>query len=311
MVKAKEIINGTPVPASEMGRVQATATSGYQRGNTTFLSKADAGQSSQNIAQYKALLGTIADVLFVISKDGHIRSTQFSEHHEYALAEGALTGKSLRELLPAQLAQQATYHLEKALRTGQMHSFTGQLLLFGKPRDFQASVLACGPAEVLAAVRDITDRKYLEKEVIEISHREQMRIGQDLHDGLGQHLTGITFLTRALEQKLNARGLPEAAEAAEIGRLVLEALTQTRTLARGLFPVELESKGLVAALKELASTVATLSEIQCACECEEGVSIPDRQAEMHLFRLAQEAINNAVKHGKARHITVSLKRNRG
>ncbi|MDB6031062.1 MAG: multi-sensor signal transduction histidine kinase [Verrucomicrobiales bacterium] len=133
-----------------------------------------------------------------------------------------------------------------------------------------------------------------------------MRIGQDLHDGLGQHLTGITFLTRTLEQKLNALGLPEAAEAAEIGRLVLEALTQTRTLARGLFPVELESKGLVAALKELAATVETISEIQCACICDNAIVISDRQTEMHLFRLAQEAINNAVKHGKAKQIIVSL-----
>ncbi|MDB6031063.1 MAG: domain S-box protein [Verrucomicrobiales bacterium] len=142
MVKAKEIMNGNPVPASELGRVQSSVSAGYQRGNTTFLNKADPAQAAQNIAQYKALLGTIADVLFVIGKDGHIRTAKFSEHHEYALTEGALTGKSLRDLLPAQLAQQATYHLEKALRTNQMHSFTGQLLLFGKPRDFQASVLA-------------------------------------------------------------------------------------------------------------------------------------------------------------------------
>lgn len=306
MVKAKETLNGTPVPASETGRVQPVPGAGYTRGNTTFLGKGDAASAAQNIAQYRALLGNVSDVLFVVGKDGHIRSAQFSEHHEYALAEGALVGKSLRELLPPQLAQQAMYHLEKSLRTGQLHNFTGQLLLFSKPRDFQASLLACGPGEVLAAVRDITDRKFLEKEVIEISHREQMRIGQDLHDGLGQHLTGITFLTRALEKKLRGQGRPEAAEAAEIGRLVLEALSQTRTLACGLFPVELESKGLVAALKELALTVEKLSGIQCSCACDEGIVVADRQAETHLFRLAQEAINNAVKHGKAKQVTVSL-----
>jgi two-component system sensor kinase FixL len=306
MVKTKETMNGIPVPTSEVGRLQNSVAAGFQRGNTTFLNKAEAALVGQNIAQYKALLGTIADVLFVIGKDGHIRTVQFSEHHEYALAEGAMTGKSLRELLPPQLAQQATYHLEKALRTGHLHNFTGQLLLFGKPRDFQASLMACGAGEVLAAVRDITDRKYLEKEVIEISHREQMRIGQDLHDGLGQHLTGITFLTRALVQKLSARELPEAAEAAEIGRLVLEALTQTRTLARGLFPVELESKGLAAALQELTTTVGSISEVDCSCECEGSILVLDRQVELNLFRLAQEALNNAVKHGKAKHIRVSL-----
>jgi signal transduction histidine kinase len=262
----------------------------------------------QSIAHYKALLGKVADVLFQISKDGLIRNAQFSEHHEYALPEGGFAGKSIRQLLPPQLAQQAMHYLEKTLRTGQLHNFTGQIMLFGKPRDFQASLLPCAAGEVLVAVRDITDRKFLEKEIIEISHREQSRIGQDLHDGLGQHLTGITFLTRALENKLSGLRMPEAKEAAEIGRLVFEALTQTRTLARGLFPIELESKGLVSALKELAATVERTSHVPCVYEGPEGMVLHDRQAETHLFRLAQEAINNSAKHGKAKEIKVSLEK---
>src|SRR5205085_6148808 len=141
---------------------------------------------------------------------------------------------------------------------------------------------------------------YLEKEIIEISHREQTRIGQDLHDGLGQHLTGITFLTRALENKLSGLRLPEAKEAAEIGRLVLEALTQTRTLARGLFPVELESKGLTAALKELCEAVQEISDVKCHFQHDEATVISDRQAETHLFRPAQDAIMNSMQHGTAK-----------
>jgi two-component system sensor kinase FixL len=314
MLKAKEIMNGNLVPTSEVARAPRPKSPARQRPTP---SKAQPGTPApaeteptleQNISHYRVLLGKVSDVLFQITKDGFIRSAHFSEHHEYALPEGGFTGKSIRELLPPQLAQQAMFYLEKTVRTGQLNTFTGQILLFGKPRDFQASLLACGPGEVLAAVRDITDRKYLEKEIIEISHREQTRIGQDLHDGLGQHLTGITFLTRALENKLSGLRLPEAKEAAEIGRLVLEALTQTRTLARGLFPIELESKGLVSALKELAASVAKSAHVPCLFEASESIVLHDRQAETHLFRLAQEALNNSAKHGKAKEIKVSLKK---
>jgi signal transduction histidine kinase len=153
---------------------------------------------------------------------------------------------------------------------------------------------------------DVTDRKLLEREILEISNREQMRIGQDLHDGLGQHLTGITFLARALENKLAARALPEASEAAEICQLVLQALTQTRNLARGLFPVELESAGLVAGLNDLAATVSKLFNITCRVELADPVEVTERNLAHHVFRIAQEAINNAVRHGKAQEIVIRL-----
>src|SRR5207237_2860566 len=139
---------------------------------------------------------------------------------------------------------------------------------------------------------DVSEQRLLEKEVLEITNREQTRIGQDLHDGLGQHLTGITFLTRALETRLSSQSLPEAEEAAEIGRLVLQALSQTRNLARGLFPIELESNELAPALRELAATVEKLFNISCAVETDDNLVVAaNRTVVNHLFRLAQEAIN--------------------
>src|SRR5205085_11233444 len=140
------------------------------------------------------------------------------------------------ELLPIQIGQQVMHYVEKALRTGQTQIFACPYLASGKTRDFEAKISATGPTEAVAVVRDVTARKLSEQEVLEISNREQVRIGQDLHDGLGQHLTGITFLTKALEKKLAALSLPEAEDAADVGLLVLQALSQTRNLARGLFP---------------------------------------------------------------------------
>jgi signal transduction histidine kinase len=198
------------------------------------------------------------------------------------------------------------FYLEKALRAEAPQVFSCQYLLAGRLRHFEARLAPSGDGRVVACVRDVTDRETLEREVVESSNRVQMRIGQDIHDGLGQHLTGITFLSRALEKSLAAKELPEAAEAAEISKLVLEALAQTRNLARGLFPVELESANLVQTLKELASTVEQLFNISCTVECDESLIITHQDISNHLFRLAQEAINNAVKHGKARRVVIGL-----
>ena len=255
----------------------------------------------------RALLNTLTDLLFVVRKDGIILEFQAPKDSEFAVLSAEIAGRSVRETLPAPIAQQVMYYLEKALRTGEMQTFTSQYHLLERGRDFQARIFISGPGEVLALVRDVTEHKLLEKEILEISNREQTRIGQDLHDGLGQHLTGITFLTRALENRLSAQSLPEAADAAEICKLVVEALTQTRNLARGLFPVELESSGLVSALRELAGTVEQLFSIECHLETDDSVPISNRVMETHLFRLVQEAINNSVKHGKAKRVNISLK----
>ena len=255
----------------------------------------------------RALLRSMADLVFWISKEGFILECHLPEDAAFPLRVGTLVGKRLVEILPVQINRQATHYLEKALRTGQTQTFTSPYLIGDKMRDFQVNLTASGPAEIVAVVRDITAQKLSEKEILEISNREQVRIGQDLHDGLGQHLTGVTFLSKALEKKLEARSLPEAGDAAEIGRLVLQALSQTRNLARGLFPVELESNELAPALRDLAATVENLFNISCQVESEENLVVADRAVVNHIFRLAQEAINNSVKHGKAKRVFIQLK----
>lgn len=255
---------------------------------------------------YRALLTVVSDWLFIVGADGIIVECHPPpEPDGPAIAKGFL-GRKVIELLPMQIAQQARYHLEKTLRTGQTQTFTTQFLLRGRECQFQVRVALCAPGQVIALVRDVTERHLREKEILEISNREQLRLGQDLHDGLGQHLTGITFLTRALETKLNARGIPEAAEVGEIGKLVMQALSQTRNLARGLFPVEL-ANGMVQALKDLVTTAEKLFNISCRLEAEETVGVQNRTVAHHLFRVAQEAINNSVKHGRATQVVLNLR----
>lgn len=159
---------------------------------------------------------------------------------------------------------------------------------------------------ITGAAMDITEHKRLEKEVLQISELEQRRIGQDLHDGICQHLAGIEMMSQVLEQNLEKKSKPEAAQAEKIAAHVREVISQTRSLARGLSPLVLESEGLMAALAELVANTEKLFQVKCRFECPAPVDIQGLITATHLFRIAQESVTNAVKHGKAREIEISL-----
>jgi signal transduction histidine kinase len=155
-------------------------------------------------------------------------------------------------------------------------------------------------------VRDITRRVELEREILAVSEREQRRIGRDLHDDLGQQLAGIEFLAQTLAGHLAEMSKPAARRAREIARLAQKTMVRTRELAHGLSPLGLESNGLMAALRELAGRVNQLFQIDCRFRCRTPVVIREQDTCIHLYRIAQEAVNNAVKHGKARRIDIGL-----
>jgi signal transduction histidine kinase len=171
----------------------------------------------------------------------------------------------------------------------------------GPVRDKGGRITHC-----LVILRDMTERKRLEKEILEISDREQRRIGQDLHDGLCQQLAGIEFMSRALEQKIAPRSKTDARRVGEIAGHVRQAIRQTRLLALGLSPVTVESEGLMAALQELASNTEKVFQVGCRFECQAPVPVRDPAVATHLFRIAQEAVSNAIKHGRARQIVIRL-----
>ncbi len=154
----------------------------------------------------------------------------------------------------------------------------------------------------------IKDRKRLEKEILDISGMEQRRIGQDLHDGLSQELTGIAFLAKVLEQKLSVKSISEVAQVKKIVELVNQTIAETKGLARGLYPVELESNGLMSALQELASNTEKIFDVSCHFNCDQPILIHDHVMATHLYRIAQEAVNNAVKHSGTKHIYIRLLR---
>lgn len=147
----------------------------------------------------------------------------------------------------------------------------------------------------------------LEREIIGISEREQERIGQDLHDGICQYLAALSCNAASLKSDLEAHHLAaEAKVADDLAGFLRDAVIQTRNLARGLVPVQMDEAGLASALEELTASVTRLLGIRCVYESAGVPLIRDNSVAMHLYRIAQEAINNATKHGKATNVLVSL-----
>lgn len=161
---------------------------------------------------------------------------------------------------------------------------------------------------LMIAANDVTERDRLEKQILEISDLERERIGQDLHDGLCQFLSGIKFKTTLLEQKLQTKAPAEAEAAHGLEGLLNQAIQQARDMARGLHPVALEARGLMSALQELAASVVNVYGLACVCHFPQPVLVHDHLAATHLYRIAQEAINNAIRHGHATRVSLRLAR---
>jgi two-component system, LuxR family, sensor kinase FixL len=159
-------------------------------------------------------------------------------------------------------------------------------------------------AGISVIAHDITARKRLEREVLESSSREQQRIGRELHDSLGQELTGVSYLAKSLSQKLSAAASPLAETAATIAAGIQRALREVRSAVQGLVPVEVDASGFMVALEKLATDTGSRCGIDCKVESAIPVQIDDNLLATHLYRIVQEAINNAVKHAQAHRIVV-------
>jgi two-component system CheB/CheR fusion protein len=156
-------------------------------------------------------------------------------------------------------------------------------------------------------VRDITDRVDLELEILAVAERERERIGQELHDDLCQQLTAIEYMSETVGGQLDASSPTVASAVHEISRLLRHAIGHARELARGLFPrTIMNNGGVVVALEDLAERTRRIFQRDCHFRCVNLVSLAGEAMGIHLFRIAQEAVSNAIKHGKASRIDIRL-----
>ncbi len=170
------------------------------------------------------------------------------------------------------------------------------------------SALAAQTESIRTRLESLERNAHLESELVRASEREQRRIGQDLHDGLCQTLAAIGFAVTSLREDLDGHAPQESKAAEGISRMVREAISEARGMARGIFPVQMNEVGLSAALAELVETTRRLRRIEVVFESRGEVQIADAEVGMHLYRIAQEALNNAVTHAQASRIAIACNR---
>ena len=154
--------------------------------------------------------------------------------------------------------------------------------------------------------KEIAERERLERELLEVGARERRQLGFDLHDGLCQHLTGTALAVQVLKEKLTRNGAPEAGEAAKAVDLIEDGIALSRKLAKGLQPVEMHAGGLMQALQEFAASTTELFKVSCRFECDAPLLLSNVSVADHLYHIAREATTNAIKHGHASHVVISL-----
>ena len=168
-----------------------------------------------------------------------------------------------------------------------------------------------GEACLLATIEDVTEAQRLEKEIMDISEKERLRIGEDLHDDLCPHLIGIEVLGQVLKRRLQAKDVEEVALAEKIQGLVSDAIQKTRSLARGLCPVNLATHGFKSSVEDLVDNVTSVFGVSCRFDCNCPVFFHDNAVATQLYYITHEAVHNAVKHGRVKNIVVSLSREDG
>ncbi|WP_438483418.1 PAS domain-containing protein [Oleiharenicola lentus] len=236
-----------------------------------------------------------------LDREGRVTDVQGERLARYGLSADQLRGKLFSEVFPS--ANQA---IERALR-GQEVAFS----LRGTTDDDQEwhvdlTIAPAGDGNLALFGRDVSERRWLEQQVLTASDAEQSRIGADLHDGLGQKLTGLACLASALRERLKTGDPKLAEQAALIAKFSNETISEARALARGLCPVELEQMGLVSAIHELAAQAETIHGIQVSLDMKAAAVECDHLTATHLYRITQEAINNAIRHGGAQKIEITL-----
>jgi PAS domain S-box-containing protein len=259
-----------------------------------------------------AVLDTVGALVVVLSPSGSIirfnRTCELISGYSF----DQVRGRYFWDLFPVPEEARGFRILLEGLRPGQQRAYESDWTTRDGSRRriaWSNTVLpgaGSAPAHVITTGIDITERKRMESALLEISAREQRQIGQDLHDGLGQHLTGIAFMSKVLEQQLAEEGAAQAPHAAKIVHLVNEAINKTRELAHGLVPVFSDAQGLMSALQQWAAEVADLFHVSCRFDCPEPILITDVGVATHLYHIAQEAVNNAIKHGGPEQIVLTL-----
>ncbi len=265
-------------------------------------------------ARAQAILDTTVDAIITIDETRTILSFNSAAEQIFGYAASEVIGQNVNLLMPEPYRSEHDAYVERYLLTGQRRIIGIGREVTGLRKDGSVFPMDLAVSEVemphrrifTGIVRDISERRTLEQEVLRISDLERRRIGQDLHDGLGQMLTGIGLIAGGLARRARTEAPQMAEDVEEVVSLMREADAFARGLARGLVPVDIEQGGLVGALERMVNTVPRLFDVQCRLHVQGNYQIEDQTVAMHLYRIAQEAVSNAARHSHAERINVLL-----
>lgn len=279
--------------------------------------------------QMRAILNTALDAIVTIDRHGVITTANPATERLFGYAQQELVGHNVRLLMPSPYREEHDGYIDRYLKTGEARIIGMGRELTGQRKDGSIFPMDLAVSQVnhlglfTGIIRDISFRKELQNQILEIAAEEQRRIGQELHDGTGQELTGLSLVAGTLVTLLDEvpltgrngqaswqieesemRRIREAAK--RLSEALMEANRHVQQLSHGIMPVEIEPEGLRSALQELALATDGPQGIRCRFECPAAIAVANNTAATHLYRIAQEAVNNALRHGRADEIVISL-----
>jgi PAS domain S-box-containing protein len=268
-------------------------------------------------ARMQAILNTAADAIITMDIHGMIQSVNPASEQMFGYAAAEMVGHNVGLLMPSPYREEHDRYLTRYVQTGERHVIGVGRELVARRKDGSIFPIHLVVSEVedrklfTGILRDMTDYKRLEREVVEVASQQQQRIGEDLHDSVAQDLTAVNLLARHLAETLETdpANAPKVVERMEQGLKRIQQ--ELRAVLRGLLPVAVDSNGLMAALADLANRSHQQGKVTCTFDCPAPVAVPDNLTATHLYLIAQEAVHNALKHGKPRNIVIGLYSNPG
>ena len=270
----------------------------------------------------RAVLTAAPEAVITICQNGVIDTFNPAAERLFGYSAKEAIGQDISILMPSPYREEHRSYLDRYLATHQPRIIGTTRELTARRKDGSTVPIELSVSEVdhlglfTGFIRDITERKALQRNILDVAVEEQNRIGQDLHDGMGQELTGLNYMTQTLLEVLDN---PEYSEKVSLATVVKQSRTlaekigsglktcqqRLRGIVKGLMPVSVDAEGLRAALEELSVSIST-KKLTCELQCAEPIHLANNSVATHLYRIAQEAINNALKHSQADLITISL-----
>jgi two-component system CheB/CheR fusion protein len=283
---------------------------------TTPRSETDARAAAEDAASrvLASVLETAVDAIITVDARGLIRSFNRAAERMFDYAAGEVLGKNVSLLMPELHHSKHDSYLSNYLKTGKASIIGIGREEVGRRKDGSVFPIELSVSEVsrgedrvfTGLIRDLSLRNQLEAEILEVSEREQQRIGHELHDGLCQELAGIAFVVQSLQQRAVASGSIDPSELSRVTRMLQDTVRHARGLSRGLYPVEPQPDGLAVALAQLAANTTDFFKVRCQFHNPRPVLVRDATHATHLYRIAQEAVREAIRQGKASRIMIEL-----